>query len=321
MEIVILERATVGFDVGIDIISKYGNVTSYDTTPTELIVERIQDADIVIVNKSPLTAERLSKAKNVKLICEFATGYDNIDIDYCKSHGIRVCNVKGYSTDAVVQHTFALCLYLFEKLSYYDNYVKCGDYAKSSNFSHYAMNFSELSSKTWGIVGMGAIGSRVAKVADAFGCKVVRCDLGSSNGNRKSYEYESLSFGEFLSNSDIISLHCPLTDETRNLFNIDAFRKMKNDAILINVARGGVVNNADLYRALNENLIYGAGLDVLSEEPISPDNPLSNYTDSNRLIITPHMAWASNEARARVVQEAALNIEAFLNGEERNVIV
>ena len=318
MEIVILERITVGEDVSIDVLSKYGNVTSYDTTPVELIEERIKDADIVIANKSPLSAERISKAKNLKLICEFATGYDNIDIDYCKREGIAVRNVKGYSTEAVVQHTFALALFLFEKLSYYDNYVKSGEYINFGNFSHFAMHFSELSSKTWGIVGMGAIGSRVADVASAFGCNVVRYSL---RDNPSKSIYKSLDFDEFLRTCDIISLHCPLSDNTRGLFNYEAFTKMKKGAILINVARGGLVVDADLYKALNENLIYGAGLDVTSTEPMKEENPLSQYMDSNRLILTPHMAWASNEARRRVVEETALNIDAFIKGEERNRIV
>ncbi len=318
MKIVILERATVGFDVSVDELNRFGDVTSYDTTPIEQIAERVQDADIIIANKSPLNESTISGAKNVKLICEFATGYDNIDISYCKRRNIKVCNVKGYSTDAVVQHTFALALYLFEKLNYYDNYVKCGEYARSDNFSHYDYHFSELSVKTWGVIGMGAIGSKVADVANAFGCNVVRCSL---RDNMTPSKYPALPFDEFVATCDIISIHCPLNDDTRDLFNEDTFHRMKEDAILINVARGAIVNNSDLYKALNDNLIYGAGLDVIETEPISVDNPLSHYSDSNRLIITPHMAWASNEARARVVSETALNIEAFLAGKERCIVI
>ena len=318
MNIVILERASVGDEISVEAIEKLGNVTIYDTTPIDLISERIQDAEVIIANKSPLNEKTLDNASKVRLICELATGYDNVDLDYCRKRGIAVRNVKGYSTDAVVQHTFALCLYLFEKLDYYDNYVKSGEYSRQDSFSHYDYKFSELASKTWGVIGLGAIGSRVADIAAAFGCNVVRYSL---RDNPSDSAYKTLDFDEFLSSCDIISIHCPLNDDTRGLFDYDAFSKMKRDAILINVARGGIVVDADLYRALNENLIYGAGLDVTSTEPMSDDNPLSDYMDSTRLIVTPHMAWASVEARNRVVKETALNIEAFIKGEDRNVIL
>ena len=318
MNIVILERASVGDEISVEAIEKLGDVTIYNTTPIDLIPERIQDAEVIIANKSPLNEKTLDNASKVRLICELATGYDNVDLNYCKKRGIAVRNVKGYSTDAVVQHTFALCLYLFEKLDYYDNYVKSGEYSRQDSFSHYDYKFSELASKTWGVIGLGAIGSRVADIAAAFGCNVVRYSL---RDNPSDSAYKTLDFDEFLSSCDIISIHCPLNDDTRGLFDYKAFSKMKRDAILINVARGGIVVDADLYRALNENLIYGAGLDVTSTEPMSDENPLSDYMDSTRLIVTPHMAWASVEARNRVVKETALNIEAFLNDRPRNVIV
>ena len=318
MNIVILERASVGDEISVEAIEKLGDVTIYNTTPIDLIPERIQDAEVIIANKSPLNEKTLDNASKVRLICELATGYDNVDLNYCKKRGIAVRNVKGYSTDAVVQHTFALCLYLFEKLDYYDNYVKSGEYSRQDSFSHYDYKFSELASKTWGVIGLGAIGSRVADIAAAFGCNVVRYSL---RDNPSDSAYKTLDFDEFLSSCDIISIHCPLNDDTRGLFDYKAFSKMKRDAILINVARGGIVVDADLYRALNENLIYGAGLDVTSTEPMSDENPLSDYMDSTRLIVTPHMAWASVEARNRVVKETALNIEAFIKGEDRNVIL
>ena len=258
MNIVILERASVGDEISVEAIEKLGNVTIYDTTPIDLISERIQDAEVIIANKSPLNEKTLDNASKVRLICELATGYDNVDLDYCRKRGIAVRNVKGYSTDAVVQHTFALCLYVFEKLDYYDNYVKSGEYSRQDSFSHYDYKFSELASKTWGVIGLGAIGSRVADIAAAFGCNVVRYSL---RDNPSDSAYKTLDFDEFLSSCDIISIHCPLNDDTRGLFDYDAFSKMKRDAILINVARGGIVVDADLYRALNENLIYGAGLD------------------------------------------------------------
>ena len=318
MKIVMLERSSVGEEISVDVLEALGELTVYDTTGYELIADRIKDADVVIANKSPLNESTMSDAGNLKLICELATGYDNVDTDYCKTRGIRLCNVRGYSTEAVVQHTFGLLLYVFEKLSFYDNFVKSGEYSKQDSFCNYDRNFGELSGKTWGIVGMGAIGSRVAEIASSFGMRVVHYSVRNVKNDCK---YETLTFDEFLGSSDIISIHCPLNDDTRGLFNYDTFTRMKKDAILINVARGGIVVDADLYRALNENLIYGAGLDVTSTEPMSNDNPLSHFMDSTRLIITPHMAWASNEARDRVVKETALNIEAFISGVERNVIV
>ena len=318
MNIVMLERASVGNETSIEELERLGELRVYDTTPTHLIADRIKDAHIIIANKSPLNENTLKGASKVRLICELATGYDNVDLDYCRKRDISVRNVKGYSTDAVVQHTFALCLYLFEKLDYYDNYVKSGEYSRQDSFSHYDFKFSELASKTWGVIGLGAIGSRVAEIATAFGCNVVRCSL---RDNLSDSVYESLDFDKFLSTCDIISIHCPLNDNTKGLFDYSAFSKMKRDAILINVARGGIVVDEDLHKALSENLIYGAGLDVTGTEPMSDDNPLSQYMDSTRLIITPHMAWASKEARQRVVHETALNIEAFIKGEERNVIV
>ncbi len=318
MKVVILEKATVGDEVSVESIEKLGDVEVYQTTPYELIADRVKDADIIVANKSPLNEKTLDSAKNVKLICELATGYDNVDLEYCRSRDIHVCNVKGYSTDAVVQHTFALCLYIFEKMSYYDDYVKSGEYGKQDSFSHFGKPFSELAGKTWGVIGFGAIGSKVAKVADSFGCNVIRCSLRDKPSDSP---YKTVSFDELLTTADIISIHCPLNDNTRGLFDYNAFTKMKRDAILINVARGGIVKDEDLYRALNENLIYGAGLDVTGTEPMTDQNPLSQYSDSTRLVITPHMAWASNEARRRAVEETALNIESFQQGGTRNRII
>ena len=223
----------------------------------------------------------------------------------------------GYSTDAVAQHTFALCLYVLEKLRHYDDYVKSGTYAAQERFSNFDLPFTELAGKTWGIVGMGNIGKKVAEIAKAFGCKVI---FYSASGNSTCTEYERVDFDTLLKESDFLSLHCPLSDKTRGLINLDALKKMKKSAILINVARGPVVNDADLYTALTENLIAGAGLDVTSTEPMKSSNPLSEIMDSGKLIITPHLAWASTEARNRCVSETCKNIEAFLKGENRNIV-
>ena len=317
MRIVILERNSVGTDVSVDSISKYGEITVYRNTTAEDVAERVKEADIIIANKAPLNETTLKNAQKVKLICEFATGYDNVDLAYCKSRGIKVANVVNYSTDAVAQHTFALCLYILEKLHHYDAYVKSGEYASQDRFSNFDIPYTELAGKTWGIVGMGNIGRKVAEIAKAFGCHVI---FYSVTGKSSCTEYEQVDFDTLLRESDVLSLHCPLSDITRNLINLDALKKMKKTAILINVARGPVVNDEDLYTALMENYILGAGLDVTGTEPMKDSNPLSKIKDSNRLIITPHMAWASIEARERCVSETCKNIEAFLKGENRNIV-
>lgn len=318
MNIVVLERNSVGTDIPVDCYKDFGEVTYYRNTVLEDAAPKVKEADIIIANKCPMNADTLKDAPNVKLICEFATGYDNIDLEYCKSRGIAVANARDYCTAAVAQHTFALALFLMEHLRHYDDYVKGGAYGAQDRFSNFDLAYGELTGKVWGIIGMGNIGKRVAKIAEAFGCRVI---FYSVTGKSTCTDYEQVSFEQLLAQSDILSLHCPLSELTRNLIDKDALTKMKKTAILINVARGPVVNNHDLYEALQQEEIMAAGLDVLEEEPISPDNPLGTIKDSNKLIITPHMAWASTEARTRVVEEVYLNIKAFLNGEERNRVI
>lgn len=315
MKIVFLDRNTIGFDIDVSMFKHYGELEEHNSCAPEKSKEYIKDADIVIFNKTIMNKDILETAPNVKLLCVTATGYDNIDIEYARSRGIAVCNVKGYSTPAVVQHTFALALYVLERISYYDTYVKSGEYCRAAGFSNFDEKYNELEGKTWGIIGLGNIGKGVAKVADAFGCKVIYY---SASGNNCSDKYERVDFETLLSQSDIISIHCPLTDKTRGLMNLDAFKKMKKSAILVNVARGPIVDEQALYTALSEEMIGGAGLDVLSREPMSVDNPLVQYKDSRRLIITPHMAWASVEARTRCMDEIYKNIESFFKGEMRN---
>lgn len=317
MKIVILERNSVGLDVSVDEIKKYGEVTEYPNTTAADIQDKIKDAEIIIANKAPLNEQTLKEASKVKLICEFATGFDNVDIDYCRSRGIKVANVVNYSTDAVAQHTFALALYVLEKLHHYDHYVKSGAYAAQERFSNFDLPYTELSGKTWGIVGMGNIGRKVAKIAEVFGCKVI---FYSASGNSTCTEYERVDFDTLLERADVLSLHCPLSEKTKHLINLDALKKMKDTAVLINVARGPVVDDEALYTALTENYIAAAGLDVTSTEPMKDSNPLSRIMDSNRLIITPHMAWASIEARTRCVSETCKNVDAFLKGENRNIV-
>ena len=240
-----------------------------------------------------------------------------MDISYCKSRGIKVANVVNYCTSAVAQHTVLLALALMEKLAFYDDYVKSGTYSAQDRFSNFDRPFSELEGKTWGIVGMGTIGHKVAALAETFGCKVI---FYSASGKSTCTDYPKVDFDTLLAESDILSLHCPLSDRTKYLMDKKAFARMKKTAILINVARGPVVNTQDLYEALNNGEIAAAGLDVLEKEPMEMTNPLGEIKDSTKLIITPHMSWASTEARMRVVSEVCRNIEAFLNKEDRNIV-
>ena len=315
MKIVILEAESLGEDMVFTPFHKFGEVVIYPRSTAAEVPERIQDADVIIANKVPICEETIREAKNLKLVCVTATGINNLDGDYLKKRGIAAYNVAGYSTEAVAQHTFALLFYVLEKLNYYDNYVKSGEYARGSCFSHFSQSFCELSGKTWGIIGLGAIGRKVAEIASVFGCKVI---CYSASGNKYESPYEQVEFDELLERSDILSVHAPLNAHTEKLMTLEAFRKMKKSAVFINVARGAIVDEQDLYTALTEGEITGAALDVLAQEPMDPENPLLKIQDSSRLIITPHIAWSAKETRFRVVDEVVKNIDGFLSGETRN---
>lgn len=316
MKIVILEAETLGYDVDLSSFYELCDVTVYERTLFEEACDRVEDADIIIVNKVPMNEISLSKAKNLKLIALTATGTNNVDFNYTKCHNITVANVKGYSTDSVVQHTFAMLFYIYEKLSYYDEYVKSEQYVKSPIFSFFEKNFNELSGKRWGIIGLGEIGKGVARIAKAFGCDVVYY---STTGNNVNSDYKRLILKELLGSSDIISIHAPLNEATKYLIGNNEFDIMKKSAVIVNVGRGAIIDQNALYQALIEDKIAGAALDVLEEEPISECNPLLKIKDSTKLLITPHIAWATVEARKRCANEVYLNIKAFLNGEKRNV--
>ena len=315
MHLVLLERESLGLDVSIDGLRALGDLTVYALADQERTKERICDADIVLCNKTKLTAEVLSAAPHLKLIAEMATGFDNIDLAYCRERGIAVANAGHYSTTAVVQHTFALALALLGKICHYEQVVSSGYYASQENFTLFDQPVIELAGKTWGIAGLGQIGRGVARVAEAFGCHILTY---STSGRGEGGPYESVDFSTLLRRSDILSLHCPLTERTRNLIDQKALEQMKSSAILINVARGPIVDAKALSEALKARSIAGAGLDVLDEEPMRPDNPLGEIKDSSRLIITPHMAWASVEARTRDIEITCENIRAFLRGERKN---
>ena len=317
MKISILERDSLGIDVDMSEIDKLGEVTVYPATTVENAVEHIGDADIIIANKLPLNAETLKGAVNLKFVAQTATGTNNVDFAYTNSKGIKIANVPSYSTDSVAQHTFALLLYLVEKMRFFDDYVKNGTYSNSNCFSCLDMIYPEIAGKTWGIIGMGAIGQKVAQIATVFGCKVI---CYSASGRTYDMPYEQVDFDTLLAKSDILSVHAPLNEYTKGLMNYDAFCKMKTSAYFINVGRGPIVVEEDLARALEEDQIRAAGLDVLCVEPMPLDNPLLKCKDSSKIIITPHVAWATSEARQRCVDVVTENIKAFLRGEEKNVV-
>ncbi|MBO5158972.1 MAG: D-2-hydroxyacid dehydrogenase [Lachnospiraceae bacterium] len=317
MKISILERDSLGIDVDMSEIDKLGEVTVYPATTAGNAVEHIGDADILIANKLPLNENTLKEAKNLKFVAQTATGTNNVDFNYTNSRGIKVANVPSYSTDSVAQHTFALLLYLVEKMRFFDDYVKNGTYSRSNCFSCLEMIYPEIAGKTWGIIGMGAIGQKVAQIATVFGCKVI---CYSASGRTYDMPYEQVDFDTLLSSSDIVSVHAPLNEHTKDLMNYEAFVKMKESAYFINVGRGPIVVEEDLARALEEGQIRAAGLDVLRIEPMNADNPLLKIQDSQKLIITPHVAWATSEARQRCVDVVAENIKAFLRGEEQNIV-
>ena len=308
MKIVFLETGTLGSDVSLNEFYDLGEVIEYDLTLEEQIPERIVDADVVIVNKLPMNEKTLKGAGRLKLICLTATGTNNIDFTYTDSANIAVRNVAGYSTESVVQHTFALLFYLYEKLSYYDDYVKSEKYANAPFFCHIEERFHELYGKTWGIIGLGEIGHRVAEVAKCFGCKVVYY---STSGKNNDPLYERVSLDRLLAEADIVSIHAPLNKDTLDLINYEKLNKMKKTAYLLNLGRGPIINENDLYRALEEDLIAGAATDVLTKEPMSRENPLIKIKDSKKLFITPHIAWATIEARQRCADRVYDNIVDF----------
>ncbi|WP_331464157.1 D-2-hydroxyacid dehydrogenase [Velocimicrobium porci] len=317
MKIVFLETKTLGDDINLSKFNKLGKVVFYETSKEDEIAERVTGADVVVVNKLPMNQKTLGDKTTVKLICVTATGTNNIDYIYTREKKIAVTNVKGYSTPTVVQHTFALYFYLMEHLAYYDNYVKSGQYAESNLFTHLDRCFHDLQSMTWGIVGLGEIGRGVAAMAQAFGADVIYY---STSGKNKNQDFLQVEFDELLGRSDVVSVHAPLNENTKGLFGYEAFQKMKPSAYFLNLGRGHIVVEEDLARALNENLIAGAGLDVLCKEPMTSENSLLKVNNREKLIITPHIAWASVEARERLMEEVYKNIEAFQNGEKRNVI-
>ena len=318
MKIVFLDAKSIGDDIDLSGFDQLGEVVKYGFSTPEEAGERTKDADVVIINKVQINEQTIGRADHLKLVCVTATGTNNLDKEYLAKRQIEWRNVAGYSTETVAQHTFALLFYLLEKLNYYDLYVKSEKYIGDTIFTHFSNVFHDLNGMTWGIVGLGNIGRGVAKIAADFGCNVIYY---SASGHSYDVPYERYELDEFLKKSDIVSIHAPLNKYTENLFNYETLKKMKSSAVLLNLGRGPIVNDADLVKALNEGVIAAAGLDVITTEPVAKDNPLLTIKDSNKLIVTPHVAWATYEARTRLMDEIYLNIKAFMAGEERNVIV
>lgn len=309
MQIVILDRATLGFDIDVNIFSKFGNVTSYDSTKENETAQRVRNADIVLTNKVVIGKNEIDNS-NIKLICITATGMNNVDLEYAKEKNIAVKNVAGYSTSSVVQVGFSMILYFVQKLNYYKKYVDEGNWQKNELFTHIDEPFFELDKKRVGIIGLGEIGRNFAKKAKAFDCEVVYY---STSGKNSNSEYKSISLEELLKTSDIISIHAPLNENTKNLLTYENMKNMKDGAILLNLGRGGIINESDLAKLIDEKEIY-CGIDVVSKEPIEESNPLLKVKNKNRLLLTPHIGWASIEARTRLVNMVAKNIEDFIDG-------
>lgn len=313
MKIVFLDAKTIGEDIDLSGFDALGEIVKYGFSTAEEARERSKDADVLILNKVQVNQKTIGEADHLKLVCVTATGTNNLDKEYLDKRGIAWRNVAGYSTESVAQHTFAMLFYLLEKLPYYDNYVKSEKYVNDVSFTHFAKAFHELSGMTYGIIGLGNIGRRVADIAKAFGCRVIYY---STSGRNSQPGYERVSFDELLEQSDIVSIHAPLDENTLGLMNKEAFAKMKKSAILLNVGRGPIINEADLAEALNNKTIAAAGLDVLSVEPMQEDNPLRGIKDSERLLITPHIAWAGVEARNRLMGIILGQIKEFFKAHE-----
>ncbi len=315
MKISILDIATLGDDLNFDAIRSLGEIKVYDITRQEEVVDRIREEEVLILNKVKLNRENLSSAKKLKLICITATGFDNVDLDYCREHNIAVCNVSGYSTDSVVQLTIAMAFSLVTNLSSFDRYVKSGRYSESGIFNCVKPVFKEISTLTWGVVGLGTIGKKVADVATTMGCKVLAY-------KRTPVDmYPCVDIDTLCKESDIISLHTPLCEETYHLINENRLSMMKDSAVLINVARGAVIDEEAVCKAVVHKKLGGLGVDVYSTEPMQADSPYQKLLNCENVIFTPHMAWGSIDARQRCVDEVIKNIESYLAGGMRSRIV
>ena len=308
MKIVILDSKTFGKDISLDKFKQFGQIEMYETTKADETFNRVQDADVVITNKVVID-KNIMKNSKIKLICIAATGKNNVDLEYAKEKSIEVKNVTGYSIGTVPQLTITLVLHFVQKLDYYKKYVDDKKWEKSDIFTHLDVPFYELRNKNWGIIGLGSIGSKVAEIATAFGCNVTYY---STSGKSRSTKYTQQSLEELLSASDVITIHSPLNESTLNLINKTNLSTMKDGAVLVNVGRGGIINEKDLADSLDSDKVLYCGLDVVNIEPIEKDNPLNKIQNKERLVITPHIAWASIEARNTIIDRTFDNIQEFI---------
>ncbi|MBE6565473.1 MAG: hydroxyacid dehydrogenase [Ruminococcaceae bacterium] len=311
MKIVFLDAATIGDDLTYGSFEELGEVVVYPTTNEEEFEVHVDGADVVVINKLKLNVTNLPKAKNLKLICLAATGFDNVDLDYCRKAGIGVCNVVGYSTQSVAQLTLSMALSLYTHLDEYTSFVRSGEYTQNGLANRLTPIYHEIAGRTWGIVGYGNIGKQVARVAEALGCRVLvykRTPVADA---------ECVDFDTICQKSDILSLHVPLNEATRNLLDEAHIAMLKKDAIVINVARGAVTDEAALAAAILEGRIGGIGVDVYSKEPFGADHPFNKIKHLPNVLLTPHMAWGGYETRVRLLDEIKQNIIAFFKNEHR----
>lgn len=312
MKIVVLDRNSIGLDTPLEGLFAFGEVVVYNKTEPSEVISRIIDADCIVLNKVKITEEIIESAECLKLICIFATGYDNVDVKAARRRGVGVCNVPGYSTDSVALFTVANVLALYTHLREYNAYVTSGEYSNSGVPNKLVPVYHEISGKTWGIIGLGNIGRAVARVAQSFGARVL------ANKRTPTDDYECVDIDTLCRESDIITIHCPLNDESRGLIDKKRISLMKKDVVIVNEARGAVVNEADIADAVKKGMIGAFGSDVYSQEPFTTDHPFYEIKDFCNVLFTPHAAWGSYEARERCIGIICKNIESYLTGGRNN---
>lgn len=308
MKIVLLDALTFG-DISLTEFNTLGEVSVYQTTTTSQTQQRIKDTNVIVTNKVVITKEMMQNTPTLKLICVAATGMNNVDLVAAKELDIEVKNVAGYSTNSVIQHTFSMLFYLIGHSRYYDEVVKSGEYAKSAIFTDVSQPFFEVSGKKWGIIGLGAIGHGVANIAQSFGADV---SYYSTSGIEREETFNKVSLEELLKQSDIISIHAPLNEQTQDLLNYEKLQLCKENAVVLNLGRGGIINEEAVAKIIDEKKGMMFGLDVLTQEPIRENHPLLNITNKQNLYITPHIAWTSQEARTTLITSVIQNIKTFV---------
>ena len=311
MNLVFLDSKTLGEVPNISRLRDFGQLTQYATTTSDQIIERLRGQQIVITNKVPIIKNTLEQASDLQLICVAATGMNNIDREFAQAKGVVVKNVSGYSTASVAQHTWAMILTLLQRPAHFNHFVYSGAYAQHDIFTHFDPPSWEVAHKRLGIIGLGTIGEAVATIGRTLGAEVVYY---SSSGHHDHPHYQRLTLDELLATSDIVSVHAPLNERTENLITYKQLQSMPDHALLINTGRGGIINEADLARAIDDAVIGGAGIDVFAQEPLPKDHPYVLVHRRERLLLTPHMAWASVESRTRLMDGVYQNIQEFVDG-------